>query len=77
MPGPIETVQEMWQQCLRKAAFKKFKTAQLRASEWNRKEPPGPGLYFHVYRCPLCNFWHVGRTRKKSKRDGQCTPSTD
>lgn len=23
-----------------------------------------PGRPIHVYRCPTCNFWHVGKTPK-------------
>ena len=55
----------MVNQCLRKAKFRTWAAAVLRARKHNRENPPPPGYTFHAYSCPVCFGWHVGRTKKK------------
>lgn len=59
------TIFKMHNQCLRKKVFRAASKADAKAREWNLKAPPGPGLRFHAYACPLCGKYHVGRTRQK------------
>ena len=57
------TAPAMHNQCLRKARFRTFSAADKRAKKFNFVSPPPPGYRFHVYSCPVCFGWHVGRTK--------------
>ncbi len=56
------TAEQMVNQCLRKKVFRREALAAGVAEKWNRKAPPGDGKFFRAYYCPLCSWWHVGRS---------------
>lgn len=66
---------QMHGQCLRKAAFRDSGKAQKVADKHNKLNPPGDGKFFHVYSCPLCFRYHIGRTSLTPPKKGNNDPN--
>lgn len=54
-------------QCFRKRVYRNPKVAQKTADRFNNESPPPDGKVFHVYSCPVCFNFHVGRTNPERK----------
>lgn len=49
--------------CQRKLKYENYKRA---AAEAVRMAAAHPGTKYKAYRCPVCDYWHVGRPKPKA-----------
>ena len=60
-PGPWEVTRHPYRSCERKIAYDSRATARDAASRLARDT----GDKFCAYKCPYCEYWHVGHRKGK------------